>query len=154
MQGKGYWLDPDTGEGHLVTRHELWLMNKENANKVGIPEPVFAQISAMDPTVDMNAIRMAACKAGLIRLRDQGNQWGVEFWCYPSRVKNYLWSTIEFLAKLKIWVDTPVIIRNLYNMDEQRRTFADWQDSLRDDNLGMREGLSFEARLRKAFLLD
>ncbi len=96
-QGAGYWLDPRTDQAYIVTRHELWLLDKQNADKIGMRPDVFAKISAMDPSADMDAIRTEGCRMGLIRLRDHSNRWGVQFFVGSGREQDYLWSVYLFL---------------------------------------------------------
>ena len=70
MMGNGYWLNPDSGKIIQVgTTHDDWIKNPENAKAIGLPSYAFDDIAQLTPN-DVDGIRMAALRGGLVRIRD------------------------------------------------------------------------------------
>jgi len=118
--GDGFWLDPEKQQAHRVSKHELWVLEPDNARLAGIPPHVYERLKTLNPVKDEDEIRFAAIHAGLIRTRDHGNYISVQFAASPDRVRAFLRSAYLFLSQQSedkyadLWID------NLANNDSVR----------------------------------
>lgn len=118
--GMGYWLDPQTQQAHLVTRHELWVLEAENARLAGISPEVYEHLCGLDPVKDQDEIRMAAIDVGLIRIRDHGNYVSVQFSSEPEKVEVKLKSVVQFLRQTGMHRYSDLRIDNLASQESVR----------------------------------
>ena len=86
FRGPGYWLDWRTSQFDQVFRHDLWLCTPENAERFNVPAEIIAKLTKLHPFKDEDAIRILGLQAGLVRMRDQGNYFAVEFSAEPADV--------------------------------------------------------------------
>lgn len=108
----GYWLRPDTGECVRVTTHDEWVRNWENADHLGIPASVYAEIMEYPPTA-VDEIRTLAVQCGLIRIREHRWHVSVQFMAEPHRVGSVLQATVKGLYAIKLHPDTRLVADNL-----------------------------------------
>lgn len=106
--GAGYWLDPRTKQSWTVDRHELWVLDEQNAKTVGISQQVYEHLLTLDSSLGMNEIRMAAINVGLVRVRDQGNYVSVQF--ASEQVRQVLRAVYDFLDGVFQWKETDLVI--------------------------------------------
>ena len=106
--GGGYWFDPRTKQSWVVDRHELWVLDEQNAKTAGISRQVYDHLLTLDSSLGMNEIRMAAVNVGFVRIRDQGNYVSVQF--ASEQVRAVLRSVYEFLDGVFQWKETDLVI--------------------------------------------
>ena len=119
--GKGYWLDPKTQQSWVVDRHERWVLENPGLNR--LPQSVHQHLLTLNPSQEMDQIRLASISAGLIRIRDYDSRISVQFSADRSKIRTYLWSIFEFLDPLVTYKDTPIVIGNFATRDEVQISF-------------------------------
>ena len=137
MMGKGYWLDPKTNQSWVVDRHERWVLENPQLNR--LPNDVHQHLLTLNPDQEMDQIRLAAISAGLVRIRDYDNKISVQFSAQRTKIRNFLWSIFEFLDSLVTWKDTPIVLGNFATRDEIQLSFRDFTTKLQNDETIMRE---------------
>ena len=137
MMGKGYWLDPKTQQSWVVDRHERWVLENPKLNR--LPPDVHQYLLTLNPDQEMDQIRLAASKAGLIRIRDYDSKISVQFSVDRTKIKAYLWTIFEFLDPLVTWKDTTIVLGNFATRDEVQLSFRDFTTKLQNDETIMRE---------------
>lgn len=159
--GEGYWLNPRTDQSWVVTRHELWILKPENAKLIGIPDEEFARLQSLNPVRDVDEIRMAGIKAGLVRIRSHQNRISVQFSAPAHYVREILWSVLMFLDKIEQYKDTPLNIENLQLNDYTNLSLKDLGLRLKADQNVMKqeevqpiEDIKLTDKLRSIFKLD
>lgn len=105
FRGRGYWLEWRTGRFDEVYRHDLWLCTPENAKRFNVPPPIIAELSKLHPFKDEDQIRILGLKAGLVRLRDQGNYFAVEFSAQPHEIGDVLRAVERVLSHQRSALD-------------------------------------------------
>lgn len=75
--GRGIWYNPQTGQVFDVASdgsytHDVWIRKPGNADAIGLSPAAQASIAKMKMT-DIDEIRKAAVRDGLVRARDYGN---------------------------------------------------------------------------------
>jgi hypothetical protein len=99
FRGPGYWLDWRTGQFDEVYRHDLWLCTPANGQRFGLPATTIDQLVGLHPFKDEDEIRMLGLKAGLVRMRDQGNYFACEFAAEPHEVGDLLRAVEQVLSQ-------------------------------------------------------
>ena len=79
---EGAWINAHTGAWRWITEHASWIQNPENAQSLGMPGTVHAQLAAIPR--DFNGpgrkqILRVAMNAGFIRVRGHGESVTFEF---------------------------------------------------------------------------
>ena len=140
MMGNGYWLNPDSGKIIQVgTTHDDWIKNPENAKAIGLPSYAFDDIAQLTPN-DVDGIRMAALRGGLVRIRDYVNYMSVEFSCQKPRQRHFLWSALVALkGDLKTHPYTDLHINNILTKDSVTLNLQDLQTRLTNDESVLKE---------------
>ncbi len=123
--GNGYWLDPRQQQSYLVTRHELWVLDRENAERAGIPSEIYEHLVTLDPVRHQDEIRLAAIRCGLIRIRDHGNSISVQFSADPTQVSAYLQSVFQLLRDVGTHRFSDLRIDNFANQESVRISLED-----------------------------
>ena len=136
--GDGYWLNPKINQHWLVSRHETWILDPQNARLSGIPEQDLQRLRTLNPIRSMDEIRMAGVKAGLVRIRSHKNHISVQFAAPVSYTEEVMRSIFNFLDKIEGYKDTPVAIDNFGTGESTQISLAE---------IGMRLGNN-EAILR------
>ncbi len=109
----GYWLNPETGLLVKVsTTHDAWVRDRANATALGLPEAVFQEISSYAAT-DIDPIRLAACRCGLVRVREHRRHVSVQYWTEADLSPQVIRAVAKALADLGIHPDTRLEIDNL-----------------------------------------
>jgi hypothetical protein len=108
----GYWLKPDDGKCVKITTHDAWVRDAKNAEDLGIPADVYAEIMRY-PEDAQDEIRILALRCGLVRVRE--NKWdtSVQFWAAANRVESVLRAIVTALHSVSLHPDTRLIIGNL-----------------------------------------
>lgn len=132
--GAGYWLDPRTKQSWTVDRHELWVLDEQNAKTVEISQEVYAHLKTLDPNLGMTEIRMAAINVGLVRVRDHGNYVSVQF-AASEQVREVLNSIREFLGTIFKWEETELVIDNLTSQASTRITIRELGQRLKTESI-------------------
>ena len=131
--GNGYWLDPRHQQAHLVTRHELWVLEGENARLAGISPEVHQLLCGLDPVKHQDEIRMAAIEVGMIRTRDHGNYISVQFSARPGEVGTKLWSVVQFLRMTGTHRYSDLRIDNFASLENVRISLEELESLLLGD---------------------
>jgi hypothetical protein len=118
--GDGYWLDPKTDQFWKVTTHDAWILNPENARMVGVTSSELQRISGLNPVRDVDEIRLAGIKVGLVRIRSYHDRISVQFAAPESSTKEVLRSAFSLLDKIESYKDTPIDIDNLETGESER----------------------------------
>lgn len=80
--GRGFWLNPANGRWVEVATHDTTIHDKEAQARLCLTEK---QVKAIDAVHgDPDKVRMAAVKAGLIRIRDYEDGLHVEYQAKPG----------------------------------------------------------------------
>lgn len=48
----GFWLNYATMKWQTITEHETWIRNQKNADRIGVPQAIFARFSSYVPHDD------------------------------------------------------------------------------------------------------
>lgn len=123
--GAGYWLNPKTSQSWTVDRHELFILNQQNANTVGVPQPVYDHLLTLDPSSGMDEIRLAGINVGLVRIRDHGNYVSAQFAAVEGQVRSILRAIQEFGARTFQWPETELVIDNFTNRSSIKITIRE-----------------------------
>jgi hypothetical protein len=109
----GYWLNPETGQCvRVTTTHDEWIRDRQNAEDLGLPEAVYREIMRFEPT-DIDPIRLAAVRCGLVRIREHRRHISVQYLAAPERVGAIVDAVAKALTGLGIHPDTRLIVDNL-----------------------------------------
>ncbi len=118
--GDGYWLDPKTNQHWKVTTHDAWILNAENARIVGISASEHDRLMTLNPVRDVDAIRLAGVKLGLVRIRSYHDRISVQFAAPGTHINQVLRSVFSLLDRIEAYNDTPIDIDNLETGESQR----------------------------------
>lgn len=118
--GDGYWLDPKTNQHWKVTTHDAWILNTENARMVGISASEHDRLTTLNPVRDVDEIRLAGIKVGLVRIRSYHDRISVQFAAPRSHISEVLRSVFSLLDIIEAYKDTPIDIDNLETGESQR----------------------------------
>ncbi len=118
--GNGYWLDPKTNQHWKVTTHDAWILNPENARMVGISGAEHERLTTLNPVRDVDSIRLAGIKVGLVRIRSYHDRISVQFAAPGTHVSEVLRSVFYLLDSIEAYKDTPIDIDNLETGESQR----------------------------------
>lgn len=133
-----YWLNPLTDEAYPVSRHEIWISDPQNQEKIGLPEKHRKLIGLLDQH-DVDGIRLAAVRGGLIRTRRYQNRVSVQMSVSGYQLKDTLWSVYQLLQRTLSDKHADIDLHNLYNNDSTRVSLSSFGDMLRDDKTILRE---------------
>ncbi|MBD3407236.1 MAG: hypothetical protein GF411_14040 [Candidatus Lokiarchaeota archaeon] len=97
MMGSGYWLNPRTGEYIEVNKHEKWISNKKNARHIGLSKRAYEEIKQLNPSEDIDEIRIIAIIDGLVRIRDYQSKVAIQFYAGRGQTRKVLWSVYEMM---------------------------------------------------------
>jgi hypothetical protein len=112
MDGAGHWLNPTTHQCMLVTTHNDWIRNAENAINIGLPDELYWQIMLL-PDTAVDEIRILALKGGLVRMRQHRRYVSVQFWATAAQVEATLQALVRALEELEVHPDERLEIDNL-----------------------------------------
>ncbi|HBJ33579.1 MAG TPA: hypothetical protein DDZ51_02225 [Planctomycetaceae bacterium] len=118
--GDGYWLDPKTDQFWKVTTHDAWILNPDNARVVGISSSEHQRLMMLNPVRDVDEIRLAGIRAGLVRIRSYHDRISVQFAVSRPLVSEVLRSIFALLDNVESYKDTPIDIDNLETGDSER----------------------------------
>ena len=117
--GDGYWLDPKTNQHWKVTTHDAWILNAENARMVGISASEHDRLTTLNPVRDVDEIRLAGIRVGLVRIRSYHDRISVQFAASEIHVNAVFRSVFSLLDSIEAYKDTPIDIDNLETMESQ-----------------------------------
>ncbi len=121
-----------------MERHETWVLDPKNAKIAGIPDNVYKHLLTLNPVTDVDEIRMAAIRLGLVRIRDYGNRVSVQFDYDRNHTRAVLWAVFQFVS-LIVRGNTNLTIDNFRNKDSVELSLRDLGDKLREDSPIMKE---------------
>lgn len=139
--GAGYWLNPRTSQSWIVDRHELFILDPQNAKAVGIPQPVYEHLLTLDQSSGMDEIRLAGINVGLVRIRDHGNYVSVQFAAVESQVRSILRAIQEFCLKTFHWPETELVIDNFTSRSSIKITIRELGLRLDDGEMVLGEAV-------------
>ena len=126
----GYWLKPDTGECvRVATTHDEWVRDRKNADRLGLPPEVYAEIMHYPPT-SIDEIRILAVKCGLVRIREHRRHVSVQFMAEPRRRGPILQAAAKALHGVGIHPDTELVIDDLSTNERTAMTLRDLEAAL------------------------
>jgi hypothetical protein len=125
----GYWLKPETGECERVTTHDEWVRDQKNAERLGLPPEVYAEIMRHPPTA-VDEIRILAVNCGLVRIREHPRYTSVQFSAEPHRVDLVLRAVVKALHGVGIHPDTRLVIDNLATGDRTAMTIRELESAI------------------------
>ena len=128
--GDGYWLDPKTNQPWKVTRHDAWILNTENARMVGILASEHDRLTSLNPVRDVDQIRLAGFRVGLVRTRSYHDRISVQFAAPRPKTREVLRSAFPLLDGIESYKDTPIDIDNLETGESQRVSLGEFGLSL------------------------
>ena len=112
-QGKGYWLEPQTGTLYEVETHDRWLLAPKNQVTVGLTPTQVRVLQSLDPVREIDEIRLCGCLAGLVRLRDNFRHVTVQFYCEPERIVEVLRAVAQAMPGVTGDKFPALIVQNL-----------------------------------------
>jgi hypothetical protein len=119
----GYWLNPATGRCvKVATSHDEWIRDRQQVADLGLPDSVHQEIIGYAPT-DIDPIRLAAVRAGLVRVREHRRYVSVQYMADADRVGAVLGAVAKALTDLGIHPDTRLVVDNL-QLEESREMTA------------------------------
>jgi hypothetical protein len=128
----GYWLRPATDECVRVeSTHDAWVRDWKNAQHLGLPPEVYAEIMRHPPTA-VDEIRMLAVRCGLVRIREHPRYTSVQFSAEPHRVGAVLQATVKALHGVGIHPDTRLVVDNLLTQERVAMTIRELAVALDD----------------------
>ncbi|HBJ34210.1 MAG TPA: hypothetical protein DDZ51_05480 [Planctomycetaceae bacterium] len=133
--GDGFWLDPKSGQHWKVTTHDAWILNGENALLVGISASEHERLTSLNPVRDVDEIRLAGIRVGLVRIRSYHNRISVQFAAPRQHVSEALSSTFSLLDGIEAYKDTPIDIDNLETGESERISLRELGLSLENPSL-------------------
>lgn len=136
FRGPGYWLDWRTGHFDEVYRHDIWLCTPANTERFNVPGEIIADLASLHPFKDEDEIRILGLKAGLVRMRDQGSYFAVEFSAQPADLPAVLRAAERVLTEIEArpW---ELFLFNLTTNEEVRIAYNEFQQRLRAGEIVM-----------------
>ena len=126
----GYWFHPERKLlVRVATTHDEWVRDRANAEALGLPEAVYQEIMGYDPA-DIDAIRLAACRCGLVRVREHKRHVSVQYAAEAERVGMVLGAVVTALIGAGIHPDSMLHIDNLLAGDSRSVTLGGLQAEL------------------------
>jgi len=126
----GYWLNPERNQCvQVATTHDEWVRDRANADALGLPEAVYEEIMSYRPA-DIDPIRLAAVRFGLVRIREHRWHVSVQYWAETDRVEVVLGAVVRALTGLGIHPDTWLIVDNLLLKDSLAMTLRELETTL------------------------
>ena len=148
--GKGFWLDPKTGQLHRVTTHNDWLLDARNQEKAGLSPAQVQVLNLLAPSAE-DEIRMVGVMAGLIRLRDYCRHVSVQFYCQADQANEMLSAAVAVLPQVTSDPHCEVVAQNLLDDSVARLSVAELRRKLEagETVLESAEPIPFNEELRQ-----
>ena len=128
---------PKYPNGWLVVESRIWSVrpshhprrvdrDRQHATDLGLPEAAWQEIMSYSPT-NIDPIRLAAVRCGLVRIREHRRHVSVQYWAEAERADAVLAAVVKALTGLEIHPDTRLEIDNLLAGDSRVATLGGLQ---------------------------
>jgi len=127
---EGYWININTGEKWKIHEHASFAKSHQGAAAMALPQSVRDEIAAYSSDFNgkgREAIVIAVCKAGYIRMRGHGTAWTFEFW----EQSNKALQTIQQLVAEWAGPYTHIQIHNLQNNEQWNNNAKEFLDCIK-----------------------